>query len=229
MANITSEQTDQVFPASNRLEPGSFNVEPRQFPPSVASSVDAGKVTTDLISKFTQAIKGQNYDLLVRLFLPDGYWRDHLCLSWDLHTLKGRDKIRNFIQPGLRITEIQLDASSDFRSPQVVPLDVSGQFKAVRAFLSISTDIGRGRGVVRLVEVAGEWQILALFTTLTELTGFEEPLRSRRPMGVQHQGIREGQNWREKRNANINMEGTEPVVVIVGRSTATPDLKYNLC
>jgi hypothetical protein len=206
-----------VFPPDNRVEPGSFVVPPRPFPPSVRSvSVDAGKVAADTVRAVNDALRGMEYATLTSLFLEDGYWRDHLCLAWELRTIKGREKIRRALQEGCRVKEIEVDASSPFRTPQIAPLDALGEVNCLRFYINVFTEVGPGRGVVRLVEIGGAWQVLTFFTTLRGLTGHEEPLGHWRVMGVEHRAVRDGRNWLEKRQASANMDGLYPVVLIIG-------------
>ncbi|OLN96200.1 putative indole-3-pyruvate monooxygenase YUCCA1 [Colletotrichum chlorophyti] len=209
------------LPFSERIERGSVNLQPRPHPPSVRStSVDAEKVASDVVSAFNAALKSKNYADLAELFVSDGYWRDHLCLSWDLHTLKGRDKIRSFLGRGCRLNEIHVDTSSAHRAPQLAALDAHREVQCLQFYIKVNSEVGPGEGVVRLTESGDRWEILTFFTTLRELKGHEEPLRQRREKGVEHVGIRDGKNWKERREESLNYESTEPTVVIIGAGQA---------
>ena len=88
------------------------------------------------------------------------------------------------------------------------------------SFLTIETDVGRGRGLVRLLQDQedGKWKAFTLFTTMHELKGHEETVRGRRPNGVIHGGQPGRKNWQERRKATENFEGDiEPTVLILGK------------
>ncbi|KAJ0159434.1 putative indole-3-pyruvate monooxygenase YUCCA10, partial [Colletotrichum tanaceti] len=213
-----------TYAKSERVEPGSASLPPRAYPPSVRStSVDAAKVAADVVGALNAALRSENHGDLARLFVSDGYWRDHLALSWDLRTLKGRDKIQSFLggRP-CRLKEVSVDASTPFRAPRLAPVDAHGKVQCLQFFIQASTEVGPAEGVVRLVE-SGEgegWEIFTLFTALRELKGHEEPLRHRREKGVEHVRQRESKNWKEKREDSINYVDSEPTVLIVGAGQA---------
>ncbi|GKT82387.1 flavin-binding monooxygenase-like protein [Colletotrichum tofieldiae] len=209
------------YPNSERVEPGSVNLPPRAYPPSVRStSVDAGKAAAEVINAFNAALKSKNYKNLAQLFVPDGYWRDHLALSWDLRTLKGRDKIQSFLSQGCRLKEAIIDTSTAYRAPHFAPVDGHGKVQCLQFFIKANTDVGPAEGVVRLIDSGGKWEIFTFFTVLRELKGHEEPLRHRREKGVEHVRQRESKNWKDKREDGINYVDSEPTVVIVGAGQA---------
>ncbi|KAK6206873.1 flavin-binding monooxygenase-like protein [Colletotrichum tabaci] len=210
-----------TYAKSERVEPGSVNLPPRAYPPSVRStSVDAGEVAASVIKAFNAALRSKNYKDLAQLFVSDGYWRDHLALSWDFRTLKGRDKIQSFLGPSCRLREVFIDASTSFRAPHFAPVDAHGKVQCLQFFIKASTDVGPAEGVVRLIESGEKWEIFTFFTALRELKGHEEPLRHRREKGVEHVRQRESKNWKEKREDSINYVDSEPTVVIVGAGQA---------
>ncbi|KAK2012498.1 FAD/NAD(P)-binding domain-containing protein [Colletotrichum eremochloae] len=210
-----------LYPASERIEPGSVNLPPRAYPPSVRStSVDAGKAAADVIDAFNAALRSKNYKDLARLFLSDGYWRDHLALSWDLRTLKGRDSIQSFLEQACRLKEVVVDTSTAYRAPHFAPVDAHGQVLCLQFFIKADTEVGPAEGVVRLTQSGEKWEIFTFFTVLRGLNGHEEPLRHRREKGVEHARQRESKNWKEKREDSVNYVDGEPTVVIVGAGQA---------
>lgn len=157
------------------------------------------------------------------LFLQESYWRDQLGLSWDYHSLNGPEKIVSFLEGspnGSRITSIKIDDSNSTRRPTVAAVDFRGKVNGVASFLTIETDVGRGRGLVRLLQDRhdeNKWKAFTLFTTMHELTGHEETIGNHRPQGVDHGGRVGRKNWQERRVAMENYEGeTEPTVLIIG-------------
>jgi len=102
--------------------------------------------------------------------------------------------------------------------PSVQPIDFLGEVKAIVSFINVETDVGRGRGLVRLSRDAndGKYKAFSLFTAMLELNGFEESVSSRRPHGVRH-GYNPGKrNWLELRTEEQSFTNTEPTVLIIG-------------
>lgn len=201
------------------MEPGSVNVPVGEYPAtSTSSNVDAAKVTQQVISDLANAISQKNPHSLASLFVGDkSYWRDHLALSWDLRTLKGSDNITKFISASKTpFTKIDVDSSAPHRAPHFGPIDGWGDVNGIQTFITFETDLGRGQGVVALAEENGKWKIFTVFVVMTELKGYEEPVRHRRAKGVKHGGDPTRKNWKERREAEQNLEGVEPKVLIIG-------------
>ncbi len=212
--------------SSNRMLPGSHAVTRVQFPRPIGAP-SAGLEPEAVISEWVHLFNSHAHPegpSLSRLFLKDSYWRDLLCLTWNFHTLEGPNKIAALLetQPaGWRIKSLAIDSSSDVGKPKVAPLDFDGNLKCIQSFLTVETDVGRGRGVVRLLQDSednGRWKAFTLFTALQELKGHEELNRERRPTGTEHGSHSERKNWKERRIAEENFEGQlEPAVLVVGK------------
>jgi hypothetical protein len=201
----------------NRVEPGSYNLPLASFPSSCSTTpANPDGIASGLIDQLNHALSTKNYDAVSSLFLDTGYWRDHLCLSWDFRTLKGSEDIKSLLGKGCRLTRVEVDRSSAIRAPHAGPIDAFGEIMGVEFFVAVTTEAGRGRGIARLAEVDGRWKISTLFTSLEELSGHEEAVKHRRPVGVQHGEQRNRENWLERRNADVNFEGKNPAVVIIG-------------
>lgn len=213
-------------PASNRVVPGSHHLAPVAWPkPTETPTPDAGKVAAAWISSFNSLIKGEDVEVS-SLFRNDCHWRDLLCLTWDFHSHQGPEKIASAVrQKGkeCRLKSISTDTSTELRKPAIAPVDFGGNVKGVQSFLTVDTDVGRGRGLVRLVpdpEDGGKWKAFTFFTVLQELKGFEEFIDARRPTGVAHGAQPGRKNWKERRDAEANFEdGLEPTVLIIGTAT----------
>ncbi|RHZ55394.1 hypothetical protein CDV55_105470 [Aspergillus turcosus] len=204
-------------PSKDRIEPGSCYVPVGKFPPTASStSVDAAKVASEVVDRLNNALIQKNYEAISDLFLEDGYWKDHLGLSWDYRTIKGRENIASFLEDSARLVQIDIDQSSPFRAPHVGPIDAFGEITGVEFFTTFANDVGHGRGVVRMAEKDGVWKIFTIFTTLQELKGHEEAVNARRPLGVQHGGHLDRNNWQDRRISDSEFEGKSPVVLVVG-------------
>ena len=217
-------------PSSNYIIPGSHILTNISFPEPVDTAhPDAEAVATEWVSSFNDFAKSGASGLST-LFLKESYWRDLLCLTWDFHTFQGPEKIKARLKSqdgSCRIKALTIDDSSSVGRPQVSAIDFEGKLKGIRSFLTVDTDVGRGRGLIRLLPDPGDqgkWKAFTLFTTLQELKGSEELIRERRPTGVEHDIQSERKNWKERRLAEENCNGFEPTVLIIGeplRHTST--------
>lgn len=222
MSPSAAAQSTGKEPSSQRCEPGSVNIPLAKWPQTaVDGPVDARAIAEDVFSKFNshlaKAPSKEAAEGVASLFLDSCYWRDHLALSWDLHTLKSKDKIATFLLTNTSLSQISIDASTENRAPKVAPFNPKQTSKGIVAYLNFTSKLGSGRGFVRLAEVGGDWKIWTLFTTLEELNGFEEPIGPRRPNGVQH-GYHHGRkNWLDRRRDEENYVDSEPDVLIIGR------------
>ncbi|KAK3937797.1 hypothetical protein QBC46DRAFT_177280 [Diplogelasinospora grovesii] len=206
--------------SSQRVEPGSTNLAPYPWPATTKDvSVDADKIATSIISSFNSFLASKDYGALSELFVEDGFWRDHVALSWDLHTLKGRSKIQTFLREnGCNVTQVDIDRSSEFRKPQVVGFaPAQEEPKGIQLYTKITTKYGSGRGIVRLAEKEEEgWKIWTFFTTLEQMNGHEEPLGVKRERGVKHGANPGRKNWMDRRREEVEFRGQEPEVLIIG-------------
>lgn len=222
---LATESSDSLrIPSSQRIEAGSFNVQTAHFPgPSDDIPIDAQAAAAEFTSQFNNALGKGDIQGLSGLFLEESYWRDHLALSWDLRTLKGSRGVASFLETFkgindyIRLKSIDLDTSSSFRSPSVANIDPAGKTKGVQSFLNVNTEVGTGRGFLRLVHEQGRWKIFTLYTTLRELNGREENISSRRSKGVEHGSKKNPKTWLERRTEQSNFEKSEPSVLIVGK------------
>jgi hypothetical protein len=225
MATVAAPQP-VVVPSYNRVEPGSVNLPIADFPAVPTSEpVNVESAASEWTTAFNKAIQSSSYNGLSDLFLDESYWRDHLGLAWDFHTLKGPKTIISFLQnspKGCRLKSVAIDKSSPFRAPHVSGFDGAGKVKGVETFLTTDTDAGSGMGVARLVQQGGKWKAFTLFTSMRELKGHEESVASRRPQGVDHGGKPGRKNWLERRLADSNYENSEPAVLILGKRCTRP-------
>ncbi|KAF1993021.1 dimethylaniline monooxygenase (N-oxide forming) [Amniculicola lignicola CBS 123094] len=214
-----SAATNNLVPSRDRVEPGSINIQLGAYPPtSTSDKVDASKVAEDIVNAINEAVSKKDNAAIATLFLENNsYWRDHLGLSWDLRTLKGGDKILEFLKLcPTPLTKVQVDRSTAFRAPKFGNIDAFGDVNGIQSYITFETGLGRGEGVLKLAEVDGKWKIFTLSTVMTELKGYEEPVGKRRTKGVQHGGDPNRKNWKEKRDAEREFVDSDPTVLIIG-------------
>ncbi|KAK9234252.1 flavin-containing monooxygenase [Lipomyces kononenkoae] len=211
-------------PSHMRTVPGSVNIPVARFPaPMKSDLIDLDRIASNLVDTFNRALDERDYQRIAKLFVDDGFWRDHLALSWQLRTVQGHNGIVEFLagcsesRDGMRLKKISIDRSSNVRAPKLCTIDGAGNVQGVQFFFSVETNIGSGVGITRLVSQNGAWKIYTFYTGLQELKGHEELIYHRRPMGAQHGGQAERKNWAEKRAADAAYEnGKEPIVLIIG-------------
>ncbi|KAL9037536.1 MAG: hypothetical protein Q9214_005659 [Letrouitia sp. 1 TL-2023] len=208
---------------STYVPSGSHLIQQISIPqPVKLSHPDAQEIAAKWTSLFNDSIKGVETNWS-SLFLDESYWRDMLCLTWDFHTLLGPKKISslcNAQKHGLRIKSLSLDKSSSITAPSILPVDFKGEVLGVHSFLTVETEVGRGRGLVKLLPESKDrdrWKAFSLLTSLQELKGYEELVNTRRVTGVEHGAHHGRMNWQERRIKEENFEGDlEPTVLIVG-------------
>lgn len=207
----------------NRVETGSSRLKPAVYPEATAPpKADVHKIATEWVESLNRTLSSQDFEGINHLFLTGSCWRDQLGLSWDYHTFNGPEKIISFLKSsphGSRIKSVKIDDSSTLHAPHVSAADYNGKVNGVGSFLTVETDVGRGRGIVRLLQDKdGKWKAFTLFTAMHELKGHEETVRGNRPQGVVHGGNLGRKNWQERRAAMENFEGDkEPTVLILGK------------
>jgi hypothetical protein len=211
-------------PSKDRVEPDSVNIPVGNLPPAVTSEPAGSpdEIATGIVNALNKALGEKDHSAVSRLFIEHGYWRDHLGLSWDYHTFKGRDRIAQFLANGIRLSKVDVDQSTNFRAPHFGWIDGGiGEVKGVEFFITFTSTVGSGQGVARLAqEQDGQWRFFTLFTSLRELTGHEENLNTRRPQGVEHGGKPDRKNWQERRDAESDLDEKDPRVLIIGTVNA---------
>ncbi|PYI28940.1 flavin-binding monooxygenase-like protein [Aspergillus indologenus CBS 114.80] len=207
--------------ASAQHLPGSVDIPVGKFPPTLTSTdVDPEAIASQLVDTINTALSKGDIEAISSLFLEDGYWRDHLCLTWDYRTAKGQERIQALLKSAQLPTKIEVDRSTALRTPHVGPIDAFGDVKGVEFFIKVSSPVISGTGVVRVAEVNSEWKIFTFFTSLQNLVGLEERVGHRRPLGAQHGATKDRRNWQDRRNAERNLEGEPPAVLIIGAGQA---------
>lgn len=78
------QDRNRELPSHNRVEPGSFQLPIAQLPAGDPNeSVNAEEVVRTWLKVFQDILSTQQWQNLSKLFLPEAYWRDQLCLSWN--------------------------------------------------------------------------------------------------------------------------------------------------
>lgn len=177
-------------------------------PVTTAATTEAPDPATAWFAAFEDALSARDVDRAAGLFAATSFWRDLIAFSWNLTTVENPDGVADLLTAtldrvdpsGFRLTEPAATADG-----------------VTTAWFEFETAVGRGRGLVRIVDEDGPkaWTFL---TTLYELKGHEEPLRTRRPMGAEHGANKKRVTWLERKQAEEAAWGvdTQPYVLVVG-------------
>jgi putative flavoprotein involved in K+ transport len=165
----------------------------------VAAEVDAW------LASFESALAEGDTAAAADLFTEDSFWRDLVSFTWNIKTVEGRDGIKDMLDHTLGHTKPRAWRTAE------PPSAADG---IAEAWLEFETEVGRGRGHLRLRD-GRAWTLL---TSLYELKGHEEPAGGARPRGVEHGANPERETWLEAREREARELGhtTQPDVVIVG-------------
>lgn len=160
-----------------------------------------------LVADLERALIAQDAQAVADLFVETGFWRDLAAFTWNLKTSEGRAQIAEMASAQLSKIE-----------PSALALDpkeeVSQADGVTEGWLTLETKAGRGVGYIRMKD----GKIWTLLTTLHELKGYEEPRKTRRPMGAEHGHDPERKTWKEKREEEATRLGylDQPYTLIIG-------------
>jgi len=161
------------------------------------------------LSGFEDALRARDVDRAAGMFAATSFWRDLISFSWNITTVEGPAGVAELLTGTLDRTDPSGFATSE-------PADEGDG--VTTAWFTFETAVGRGRGLVRLVEEDGEAKAWTFLTTTYELKGHEEPRGDRRPMGAQHGADKDRTTWKEHRQAEAESLGstTQPYVLVIG-------------
>src|SRR5919202_6305230 len=158
------------------------------------------------LSRFDEALTAGAPAGAAELFAEDSFWRDLVSFTWNIKTVEGPAEISDMLEHTLAHTKPR---GWTIAEP---PATADG---VTDAWLEFETEVGRGRGHVRLREDGKAWTLL---TSLYELKGHEEPRGLNRPKGVEHGADPARRTWLQEREREAAELGysRQPYVVIVG-------------
>ncbi len=160
-------------------------------------------------ASFEDALKARDVARASALFATTSFWRDLIAFTWNLKTVEDPSGVADLLEHTLEATD-----PSGFHLTE--PADEADG--VVTAWFGFETAVGRGVGLLRLVEEDGADKAWTFLTSMQELKGHEEPRGTRRPMGAQHGVDQARQTWKEKRQAEAESLGSteQPYVLVVG-------------
>lgn len=198
------------------------------------SAINPPAIAQQWLSSLVSVLRTNDFARLQEeLFHPDSWWRDHLALQWDLRTIRGAEGIAAFLQehqPTAQLSALKLQDEGRYRPSLHEPEKEAGLLLTwIVSMFFFETRVGRGVGVLRLTQEnnssnsTGKWKAYAVYTSLQELKGFEEPLGPRRVYGTLNSmpgGSSKG-TWLERRKRQVEFVDEEPQVLVVGAGRHT--------
>jgi putative flavoprotein involved in K+ transport len=158
---------------------------------------------------FEEALRARDVPRAAGMFAATSFWRDLVSFSWNITTVENPEGVAELLTETLERTDPTSFALEE-------PADEADG--VTTAWLVFETAVGRGRGLLRIVEEDGDPRAWTFLTTLYELKGFEEPRGPARPMGAEHGANKERRTWlerREQEEADLGV-GVQPYVLVIG-------------
>jgi putative flavoprotein involved in K+ transport len=161
------------------------------------------------LSGFEEALRAGDVERATAMFASTSFWRDLVSFSWNFTTVEDPAGVRDLLTSTLEHTRPSTFTQSE-------PATEDGG--VVTAWFTFETEVGRGSGLVRLVEEDGSDKAWTMLTSLDELKGHEEPRGTRRSKGVEHGAFKDRTTYRERRQEEAESLGstTQPYVLVVG-------------
>ena len=194
---------------------------------SPPKDIDPVKIAGEWLEKFKAAVLPSpsgdiDVDKILGLFQPDAFWRDILSLTWDFRTFFGTDQIKALLQD--RVTNSSLGVLNNLKLETASVGKPWEDIEWIEALFTFSVGTwGSGDGVFRLVYTSeGVWKAYTIYTNLQSLNDYPEKVGALRNHVPNHG------KWVEQRQKEIEFEGVEPYVLIVGGGQSGLDLGARL-
>jgi putative flavoprotein involved in K+ transport len=174
-----------------------------------ADVTDAAARADAWLAGFESALEARDVERAAAMFATESFWRDLVSFTWNLSTVENPAGVRDLLTATLERVD-----PSGFATTEPATEDGG----VVTAWFGFETAVGRGTGLLRLVQEDGADKAWTFLTTLDELKGHEEARRGRRPMGAEHGAAKRRTTWKEKRQQEAESLGstTQPYVLVVG-------------
>lgn len=170
------------------------------------------------LSRFETALTACDANKLSDCFAKDGNWRDVLAFTWHLTPFVGASQIgTGFVERQPSVLAHKFEINPERSEPRRV---TRLQKDCIEAMIRFETKLGRGEGVLRLIEEGTTLKAWALSTSLEEMKGFEEKIGANRPSGSAYSRNFGGDNWEDARRRAQSYEDHDPTVLVVGGAQA---------
>jgi putative flavoprotein involved in K+ transport len=158
---------------------------------------------------FEEALRARDVARAAGMFAATSFWRDLISFTWNITTAENPAGVAELLEATLDRTD---PTSFTVDEP---PDEADG---VTTAWFTFETAVGRGRGLLRLIEEDGTPKAFTFLTTLYELKGYEEPRGPARPKGAEHGANKERLTWLERREREESELGlsVQPYVLVIG-------------
>jgi putative flavoprotein involved in K+ transport len=174
-----------------------------------APPLTAARRAETWLTGFEDALRARDVERAAGMFAATSFWRDLVSFTWNITTVEDPAGVAGLLGETLERTD-----PSGF-TVEEPPDEADG---VTTAWFTFETAVGRGRGLLRLVEEDGTARAWTFLTTLYELTGHEEPRAAARPKGAEHGATKQRLSWLERRaqeEAELGV-ATQPHVLVIG-------------
>ncbi|SCV03145.1 LAMI_0H05820g1_1 [Lachancea mirantina] len=222
-------------PVASDLPPAKVYGNHAPHPQLISNDSQASKLVTKWIRDLNALLESDSPQWQ-DLFSEHAAWRDHLALSWDLHSYIGLDRIAQSAGPlaqKSRVRNVRIDPLADYRYPagfgkvqfHDAPEDPVAHDAApiewIQVYFEFDNKVGSGKGVARLcaVQHPASLKCFTFYTVLEDLHASPETVFGNRPEGVNHGQHIQRESWAEKRARESHFGekyGRQPTVLIVG-------------
>ncbi|EPS35353.1 hypothetical protein H072_11293 [Dactylellina haptotyla CBS 200.50] len=196
--------------------PPSFDLKSRPDP----KTFDVPKIVAEFVARLQKALEKPTISSLQDAIFPDGFWRDHLFVTWDLRTLRGVEKISEYLsEPDAlkKLASIKFAPATGYKRQPLLDTSDPKTFN-ITAFVDIESEQGFGEGVIRLfLDADNNWKAFTIYSALASIKGHAENAGSNRPHGGLHgDQSSDPRNWKERLASFTEFESSQPTVLIVG-------------
>lgn len=176
-------------------------------------AIDPAKVLSAWLLAFASAVYAGDADRVAARFLPHGWFRDDLTFTWDNRSLRGPQKIAEYLADKLQVATVSNIELDD--NPHLAPCFRPGTEKPLlEGTFRFNTSIAHGKGYVELMlDDGGDYKALVACMALADLKGHEEPCGE-----VDWEGEAGGRPWGELHAERRRRRESDPYVLI-GEST----------
>jgi putative flavoprotein involved in K+ transport len=183
-------------------------------PAPAADAVNETDVARKWLADFQAALVAKDAAAVCELFVADCWWRDLYALTWDITALRHAPEFKAMLEKDAfpkAFGEIELDGSFP------VTVQADGILEVLYTF---TTDVGIGRGVVRLQEDDTTFKAWTISTSLQELKAFPENrvtiADARKEEHNQPARPGERKTWEQQTEERLAFRDHEPSVLILG-------------
>jgi cation diffusion facilitator CzcD-associated flavoprotein CzcO len=178
-------------------------------------AIDAQSAASDWLHTFEQAFNAHDAKLVASLFGAEGSWRDVLAVSGQLRTCDTPDAIAVLLDEEWKAApDRQVHIKSIWKAEQT---ERYGEH-TIEAFFDFTTQVGKGKGIVRLRPDDTTQASLRAWMFFTSLHALElPPAEYSQPAPDSQATVKsDTRNWLDRREEETEYTDRDPTVLVVG-------------